>query len=48
MVNNKTTSDQNLNAGGSFNVKRGYHAQDFKVNANSIVKLQLQQQTIVS
>jgi len=36
MIDNKTTSDQNLNAGGSFNVKKGYHAQDFKVNANSL------------
>lgn len=36
MIDNKTTSDQNLNAGGSFIVKKGYHAQDFKVNANGL------------
>nr|WP_024837088.1 hypothetical protein [Clostridium sp. 12(A)] len=37
MVNNGATGNQNLNAGGSFSVKKGYHAQDFTVNANNLV-----------
>lgn len=36
MANNGTTANQSLNAGGSFQVKKGYHAQDFSVNANSL------------
>lgn len=36
MIDNGTTANQNLNAGGSFLVKGGYHAQDFSVNANSL------------
>lgn len=36
MINNGTTANQNLNAGGSFLVKGGYHAQPFTVNANSL------------
>ena len=36
MVDNKTTSNQNLNASGSFIVKKGYHEQDFTVAANSL------------
>ncbi len=37
MDNNGTTGNQSLNAGGSFTVKKGYHAQDFTVNSNSLV-----------
>ena len=36
MANNGTTGNQSLNAGGSFSVKKGYHAQDFTVNANNL------------
>ncbi|MFT4107161.1 MAG: hypothetical protein QM657_15510 [Lacrimispora sp.] len=36
MSDNGTTANQNLNAGGSFLVKGGYHAQPFTVNANSL------------
>lgn len=36
MPDNKSTANQNLNAGGSFLVKKGYHAQDFTVIANSL------------
>ncbi|WP_333648350.1 glycine-rich domain-containing protein [Lacrimispora sp.] len=36
MINNGTTANQNLNAGGSFLVKEGFHAQSFNVNANSL------------
>lgn len=36
MINNGTTANQNINAGGSFLVKGGYHAQPFTVNANSL------------
>lgn len=36
MVDNRTTANQNLNAGGSFLVKNGYHAQPFTVIANSL------------
>jgi hypothetical protein len=36
MVNNGATANQSLNAGGSFQVKKGYHAQDFSVNANNL------------
>lgn len=36
MANNGTTANQSLNAGSSFQVKKGYHAQDFSVNANSL------------
>ncbi len=36
MIDNGTTANQNLNAGGSFLVKGGYHAQPFSVNANSL------------
>lgn len=36
MANNGATGNQSLNAGGSFSVKKGYHAQDFTVNANSL------------
>lgn len=36
MVDNGTTGTQNLNAGSSFTVKKGYHATEFKVNANSL------------
>jgi hypothetical protein len=36
MVNNGATGNQSINAGGSFSVKKGYHAQDFTVNANSL------------
>lgn len=37
MKNNGTTGNQSLNAGSSFMVKKGYHAQDFSVGANSLV-----------
>ena len=36
MVNNGTTANQSLNAGNSINIKKGYHAQDFTVTANSL------------
>ena len=36
MANNGTTANQSLNAGGSFYIKKGYHAQDFTVIANSL------------
>ncbi|WP_143322484.1 hypothetical protein [Clostridium sp. HBUAS56010] len=36
MIDNGITANQNLNAGGSFLVKGGYHAQPFSVNANSL------------
>lgn len=36
MANNGTTGNQSLNAGGSFSVKKGYHAQDFIINANGL------------
>jgi hypothetical protein len=36
MANNGTTGNQSLNAGGSFSVKKGYHAKDFTVNANNL------------
>lgn len=36
MANNGTTANQSLNAGGSFLVKNGYHAQPFTVIANSL------------
>lgn len=36
MANNGATGNQSLNASGSFSVKKGYHAQDFTVNANSL------------
>ncbi|GLB26638.1 hypothetical protein LXJ15735_28790 [Lacrimispora xylanolytica] len=36
MPNNGTTANQSLNAGGSFYIKKGYHAQDFTVIANSL------------
>lgn len=36
MSNNETTVNQSLNAGDSFSVKKGYHAQNFTVNANSL------------
>lgn len=36
MANNGTTANQSLNAGGSFQVKKGYHAQNFLINANSL------------
>jgi len=36
MANNGATENQNLNAGSSFLVKKGYHAQDFSVGANSL------------
>lgn len=36
MANNGATGNQSLNAGSSFLVKRGYHAQDFSVGANSL------------
>ncbi len=36
MPDNKTTANQSLNAGGSFYIKKGYHAQDFTVIANSL------------
>jgi hypothetical protein len=36
MANNGATGNQSLNAGGSFSVKKGYHAQDFTVNANNL------------
>lgn len=36
MANNGATGNQSLNAGGSFSVKKGYHAQDFIINANNL------------
>ena len=36
MANNGATGNQSLNAGGSFSVKKGYHAQNFTVIANSL------------
>ena len=36
MANNGTTANQSLNASGSFYIKKGYHAQDFTVIANSL------------
>lgn len=36
MANNGATGNQSLNAGNSFLVKKGYHAQDFSVGANSL------------
>ena len=36
MANNGATGNQSLNAGSSFLVKKGYHAQDFSVGANSL------------
>lgn len=36
MPNNGATANQSLNAGGSFLVKNGYHAQGFTVIANSL------------
>ncbi len=36
MANNGATGNQSINAGGSFSVMKGYHAQDFTVNANSL------------
>ncbi len=36
MANNGTTANQSFNASGSFLVKKGYHAQDFSVIANSL------------
>lgn len=36
MANNGATANQSLNAGSSFLVKKGYHAQDFSVGANSL------------
>lgn len=36
MTNNGTTGNQSLNAGSSFLVKKGYHAQDFTVGVNSL------------
>ncbi|MDW2797052.1 hypothetical protein RZO55_05590 [Clostridium boliviensis] len=36
MENNGSTGNQNLNAGSSFLVKKGYHAQDFSVGANNL------------
>lgn len=36
MENNGATGNQSLNAGNSFLVKKGYHAQDFSVGANSL------------
>ncbi|MDK2965336.1 hypothetical protein [Lacrimispora sp.] len=36
MANNGATGNQSLNAGSSFLVKKGYHAQDFLVGANSL------------
>lgn len=36
MANNGATVNQSLNAGGSFSVKKGYHAQDFIVIANNL------------
>lgn len=36
MANNGATGNQSLNAGGSFSVKKGYHAQDFIINANGL------------
>ncbi|WP_313069726.1 glycine-rich domain-containing protein [Lacrimispora sp.] len=36
MANNGTTTNQSLNASGSFYIKKGYHAQDFTVIANSL------------
>jgi hypothetical protein len=36
MANNGATGNQNLNAGSSFSVKKGYHTQDFTVIANSL------------
>lgn len=36
MANNGTTANQSLNAGGSFLIKNGYHAQSFTVIANSL------------
>lgn len=36
MIDNKITANQSLNAGGSFYIKKGYHAQDFTVIANSL------------
>lgn len=36
MANNGATGNQSLNAGNSFLVKKGYHAQDFSVDAISL------------
>jgi len=36
MDNNGTTGNQSINAGSSFLVKKGYHAQNFSVGANSL------------
>ncbi|MBE5993205.1 MAG: hypothetical protein E7247_12570 [Paenibacillaceae bacterium] len=36
MANNGATENQRLNAGSSFLVKKGYHAQDFSVGASSL------------
>ncbi|WP_097005701.1 hypothetical protein [Lacrimispora amygdalina] len=36
MANNGATGNQSLNAGSSFMIKKGYHAQDFSVGANSL------------
>ncbi len=36
MANNGATGNQSLNAGSSFLVKKGYHAQDFLVGTNSL------------
>lgn len=36
MPNNGETSDQSLNCGEQFVVKRGYHAKDFKIKGNSL------------
>lgn len=36
MENNGATTNQSLNAGGAFTVKKGYHSQAFNVTANSL------------
>lgn len=36
MENNGATTNQTLNAGGAFTVKKGYHSQAFNVTANSL------------
>lgn len=36
MADNGVTGNKSINAGGSFLVKKGYHAQDFSVGANSL------------